>query len=106
DPEEQLHEVRVGRKDGRLHQVDASTAHVLEYSDEERPLRKAKNLACADLDPQLVANRRRQARTRAPSEDQRILIVGPTAPAREDVRAAEDAHPGHGCLTQTTEALL
>src|SRR5437667_298400 len=34
DPEQQLHEVRVGRKDGRLDQVDASATHVLQYSDE------------------------------------------------------------------------
>ena len=43
DPEEQLHEVRVRGKDGRLHDVDAAAAHVLEHADEERSFGEAQH---------------------------------------------------------------
>ena len=50
DPEQQLHEVRIGWKDRRLHQVDASAANVLEHAHEQRSLREADNLARANPD--------------------------------------------------------
>src|SRR6266516_1352656 len=50
DPEEQLHEVRIGWKNGRLHEVNAPAANVLEHAHEQGSLREADNLACAYLD--------------------------------------------------------
>ncbi len=47
DPEQQLHEVVVGREGGALDEEDVATADVLEHPDEEVPLGEPERLAAA-----------------------------------------------------------
>jgi hypothetical protein len=56
DPEEQLHEVVVGRENGRLHKIRVPPAHVVLHLHEEVAIGEAEQLACAGLGFQISAD--------------------------------------------------
>ena len=92
DPEQQLHEVVVGRKDGRLHEVDAPPAHVLEHAHEQRPLGEAQHLAAPGLDPEVAADGGRQARAGRAGEDERLVLGRGGRPAPSPREPAPPRH--------------
>jgi hypothetical protein len=79
DPEQQLHEVVVGREDRRLNDVDLTTADVLEDSHEEVAVRDAHGLACTGVGSELGADAGRQVAARGATEDEEIAVGSPHA---------------------------
>src|SRR4029453_8203879 len=73
DPEQQLDEVVVRRKDGRLDQVDIAAPNVLPDLREEVAVGEADDLAAAGIDVEIVADACGQPRAPRAAEHQEIV---------------------------------
>src|SRR2546430_3777309 len=73
DPEEELHESVVGRKDRRLHHVDAAAAHIVQDADECVAVREPQRLIPARRDMEVVTDPGCEAPARAAGKDHDIV---------------------------------
>src|SRR4029453_18327085 len=77
DVKQQLHEVMVGGKDGRLDDISILAADILEQAHERVALGEFDGLVAAGVDPQFLANPRCEFSTAVPAEDQHFVHVRP-----------------------------
>jgi hypothetical protein len=83
---EQLHQVVIDRRRGRLHQEDLFPANRLAQLHRDLSVRKAVDDAVSETDPEVTSHSTRQRRVGGTREDRELLAhVAPGPPSRPEV---------------------